>query len=242
MMMTKKILMISRLPVQSTRQFDLATQILDLIAEKKKTVLLFANTNFIVNCQFILKYCGDDSVILVNDGVGMDIAAKILHGEKFADNLNGTDFTPYLMRRSERPLRIFLLGGKPEILQKAISYVVEKLGQAVVGSCDGYDGLKNNLDIVDQINKAKTDIVLVAMGNPRQEQWIFAHRESMDASLLMGVGALFDFWAEGKPRAPELVQRLRLEWLYRLCHEPKRLLRRYTFDILVFLHQCFKYR
>lgn len=241
-MIVKKILMISQFPVQSTRQFDLATRILKLISEKKKTVLLFANTNFIVNCRFILKYCGDDSVILVNDGVGMDIAAKLLHGEKFVDNLNGTDFTPYLMKQTKRPLRVFLLGGKPEILPKAVSYVVEKLGQSVVGSCDGYDGLKNNLDIVDQINKAKTDIVLVAMGNPRQEQWIFAHRESMDASLLMGVGALFDFWAEGKPRAPVLIQRLRLEWLYRLCHEPKRLFRRYTFDILVFLRQCFKYR
>jgi len=58
----------------------------------------------------------------------------------------------------------------------------------------------------------------------------------------MGVGALFDFWAGDKPRAPKLVQRLRLEWLYRLALEPRRLFRRYTVDMVTFFMHCYKYR
>ena len=237
-----KKLLISQFTVQSTTRDDLATRILDRMAGHEKTVLLFANTNFIVNCRFVIEYSGEPSVILVNDGVGMDIAAKLLHGEKFADNLNGTDFTPYLMRQATRPLRVFLLGGKPDILEKAATYAKEVLGQTIAGKCDGYGGLKNAPDILDRINKSCPDILLVAMGNPMQEKWIFDHRHQIDARLFMGVGALFDFWAGGKPRAPAIVRRLRLEWLYRLCHEPKRLLRRYTLDIFVFLRQCFKYK
>jgi beta-1,4-glucosyltransferase len=134
-----------------------------------------------------------------------------------------------------------LLGGKSEVLDKAAYHLVHKLGQIVVGTCDGYDGIRR-ADLVETINATEPDVVLVAMGNPKQEQWILDHYQQINAKVFSGVGALFDFWAGDKPRAPAWVQKIRMEWFYRLCLEPKRLMKRYTFDILIFLMCCFKHR
>jgi beta-1,4-glucosyltransferase len=239
---SRDIIRISQFPVQSITRERLATSLLKEILNQNKCILLFANTNFIVNCRFVLEYNHDLSLNIVNDGVGLDIAARLLHGKKFEENLNGTDFTPFLFKTAPRPLRIFLLGGKPDVLEKASKYVNVTLGQIIVGKCDGYSGLNNTVDITCLINDANPDIVLVAMGNPLQERWIFAHRNDVNASLLIGVGALFDFWSGDKSRAPKIVQYLRFEWLYRLFLEPRRLLKRYTIDILIFFRDCYKYR
>lgn len=236
------ILSISQFPVLSTTADALAARLLDRLARGEQTTLFFANTNLVVKCRFLLAHANDPGLLLVNDGIGLDIAAKLLHGKRFAANLNGTDFTPLLLTRSSRPLKVYMVGGKPDVLARAVAHVEQRLGQQVVGSCDGYGGLRSAADIDQRINASGADVVLVAMGNPIQERWVLEHRGALRAGILMGVGALFDFWAGDKPRAPRLVQRLRLEWLFRLSLEPRRLLRRYTWDILVFLRMCFKYR
>ncbi|MBC7489102.1 MAG: WecB/TagA/CpsF family glycosyltransferase [Glaciimonas sp.] len=238
----QSIYRISQFPVLSITRHQLADHLLERIANHSKTALLFANTNFIVKCRFVLESFPDDDIVLVNDGIGMDIAAKLLLKRRFADNLNGTDFTPFLFGKAKVPLRVFLLGGRPEVTKRAAAHAKRVLGQDVVGFCDGYAGMRNVPDLVQKINEAKAQVVLVAMGNPMQEQWILDHRAALDANLLMGIGALFDFWSGDKQRAPAVVKRLRLEWLYRLYLEPRRLLRRYTWDIIIFLKQCFKYR
>lgn len=66
------------------------------------------------------------------------------------------------------------------------------------------------------------------------------HRDALNTNVMIGVGAFLDFLAGDKPRAPELIRKLRLEWFYRLCLEPTRLMRRYTLDIAVFLALCLK--
>ena len=240
-MLDEKSILVAEFSVKETTQDSLATNILQRMAAHKKSMLFFANTNFIVQCRPLLEEMRNEDVIIVNDGVGMDIAALLLHHKKFKSNLNGTDFTPYFFNQSKQPLRVFLLGGKACVLDKATQYLVRELGQIVVGSCDGYEGVKNS-NLIKQINIAKADVVLVAMGNPIQEQWILNHYRALDAQLIAGVGALFDFWAGDKPRAPTWIQNIRMEWFYRLCLEPKRLVKRYTIDVLVFLIFCFKYR
>jgi beta-1,4-glucosyltransferase len=231
-------LLIADFPVRDTTQKELASFLLTSLRNKEKVALFFANTNFIVQCRALLERMRDRSVTIVNDGIGMDLAATFFHGRRFKENLNGTDFTPYLFRYSTTPLRVYMIGGKPEVLAKASEYAHQRLSQRVVGVCDGYDGIKNTPDLIQHINQAKPDVILVALGNPIQEEWILDHRQSLDAGLVMGVGALFDFWAGDKSRAPKLVQKLHLEWLYRLALEPKRLMRRYTVDILVFFSHC----
>jgi len=235
-------LSIADFPVCDTTGQELVTLLLGALCEKRKLALFFANTNFIVKCRSLLERMRDRSVVIVNDGVGMDIAALLSHKRRFRENLNGTDFTPFLFQCAAAPLRVYMVGGRPDVLIKAAEHVHVRLGQQVVGGCDGYDGVKHAEGLIEDINQARPDLVLVAMGNPIQEQWILQHRQTLDAPLMMGVGALFDFWAGDKPRAPGIVQKLRLEWLYRLALEPRRLARRYTVDICVFLAHCHKYR
>lgn len=237
-----KVVPIAGFPVQEATPQDLAIHLLSVLRQHEKISLLFANSNFVVKCKALMNRMVNDSVLIVNDGIGVDIAAKCLHGQSFKANLNGTDFTPYLFRESARPLRVYLLGARPEIVKKAADYVEQELGQVVVGYCDGYSGKHNSPQIVDRINRSQAEVLLVALGNPLQEEWILNHRDALEVGVVTGVGALFDFWAGNKPRAPELIQRLRLEWLFRLCHEPRRLMRRYTLDMLVFFAQCFKHR
>lgn len=232
---------IADFPVCDMTQQELAALLLGAICEKRKLTLFFANTNFIVKCRSLLSRMRDRSVVIVNDGVGMDIAAALCHRRRFRDNLNGTDFTPFFFKCAAAPLRVYMVGSRPDVLLKAAEHVHVRLGQKVVGGCDGYDGVKDVDGLLADINQARPDIVLVAMGNPIQEAWILQNRQLLDAHLVMGVGALFDFWAGDKPRAPTMVQKLRLEWLYRLALEPRRLFRRYTIDIGVFLGHCYKY-
>ncbi len=82
-------------------------------------------------------------------------------------------------------------------------------------------------DDLARINRSGADIVWVALGSPRQERWMARHRAELDAPVLIGVGAAFDFLAGAKPQAPHWVQRSGLEWLFRLATEPRRLWRRY---------------
>jgi beta-1,4-glucosyltransferase len=242
-MNAENIIPIAGFPVVKTTAPVLSRYLLRTVRANQKATLFFANTNFIVQCRHLLDKIKRGAVTIVNDGVGMDIAAFLFRREAFKENLNGTDFIPQLFAGARMPMRVFMLGGKPAVLKKSADHVCNVLQQTVVGSCDGYDGMAlNHATLVESINRSQAEVVLVALGNPIQEEWILANREALDANVVVGVGALFDFWSGDKPRAPLLVQRVRLEWLYRLCLEPRRLLRRYTVDIMAFLVLCNKYR
>jgi beta-1,4-glucosyltransferase len=134
--------------------------------------------------------------------------------------------------------RVFLLGAKPGIAERAAKNMREHLNINVVGTRDGYAEMQDIDKVIADINTSEANVVIVAMGNPLQEKWILDHQDKLHANIFMGVGALIDFLAGDKPRAPGIIRKLRLEWLYRLSLEPTRLFRRYTIDIGVFLALC----
>ena len=217
----------------------LCDELLDAVESGRKRQVFFANTNFVVQCQPLRQRLRAESVRVVNDGIGMDLAAWLVHGRRFAENLNGTDFIPRMATRSRRPLRFFLLGARPGVAERAARHLESALGQEVAGTCDGYDGYARAGDgLVDSINASGADVVLVDFGNPAQETWILEHCDACDAPLMFGVGALLDFLSGNARRAPPWVRRLHLEWLYRLACEPRRLLRRYTWDLARFFRIC----
>jgi beta-1,4-glucosyltransferase len=236
-----KKLLLAGYSISSMPQVDLHSMLQNRLETSRKTVLLFANTNFVLKCKALQKWLNGEDVILVNDGIGLDIAAKLVHGQRYQANLNGTDFLPYLFKNLSQPRKIFLLGGKPGVAEKAASAITQSSAQLVVGCLDGYSKL-SPAEQCALINKSGADIVLVAMGNPLQENWIHANMAGINAQLFVGVGALFDFLSGGVRRAPQWVQRLRCEWFFRLCQEPSRLLRRYTVDIVQFLLVCLRHK
>ncbi len=226
--------------VFSTTSNDLCDVLQARIRVGRQTVLVFANTNFVLQCQPMRHWLNSDDVIIANDGIGMDIASLIQHGRRYRDNLNGTDFLPLLLKTLPATYKIFLLGGKPGVAERAGAAIELQTGQRVVGCANGYNTCDPS-ELCARINATGADIVLVAMGNPIQEKWIREHMGGLDARLLVSVGALFDFLSGGSRRAPKWVQRIRFEWLYRLGLEPRRMVRRYTIDIARFLWICMRH-
>ncbi|PXW94957.1 beta-1,4-glucosyltransferase [Sphaerotilus hippei] len=205
------------------------------LASRVSTALFFANTNLVVTGQGLLPQLRHETAaVVVNDGLGIDIGMAMRGHPKFAQNLNGTDFIPLLL--TEVPgLRVFLYGGQ-RLSVEGTARRIEAMGHQVVGCFDGYDS--QEAEVVEAIGRTRPDVILVALGNPRQEAWILDHMASLPPAVLVGVGALFDFMSGRMPRAPRWVRRLRMEWLYRLYREPRRLARRYTVDFVRFLVLC----
>ncbi len=172
--------------------------------------------------------------LCLNDGIGVDLASRLLYQTRFPENLNGTDFTPALLDQIARPLRIYLLGAKPGVVARVAQAMAARWPRhTVTGFRSGYFGSAEAAQVADAVRAAQPDLVLIAMGNPRQEQWADAFT-GFDG-VTMSVGAWFDFFAGEVPRAPALFRRLRVEWLFRLGLEPGRMWRRYLVGNAVFL-------
>lgn len=207
--------------------------------ERRKVRLFFANSNLVVQCRHLHARIAEQPVCIINDGIALEIAARLVHREGFKENLNGSDFIPRFCRGSPRPLRFFLIGSQPGIAERAARRLVEEFGQQIAGTCDGYAQFRQAEPALPaQVNASGADVVLVAFGNPLQEQWILDHGDEIEAPVMMGVGAFLEFLSGSTRRAPRWMRALRLEWLFRLSREPRRLLKRYSVDMLGFLWIC----
>ncbi len=173
---------------------------------------------------------------LLPDGAGLELAAK-LHGARFAANLNGTDLGPELARAlAARGLSLFLLGAAPGVAERAGAQL-QKLapGLQIVGTRDGFDGLRDTQAAIAAINASGADMVWMATGVPHQDLWLAEYVGELHARYVMGVGALFDFLSGRISRAPLWLRRARLEWLWRLGLEPRRMFARYILGNVSFL-------
>lgn len=229
--------------VRSLTRERLAEELLEALDSGHKRQVFFANTNFVVQCRPLRSRLRAPSVCVVNDGIGMELASILIYRRRFAENLNGTDFIPYLCTQRARPLRFFLFGARPGVAVEAARHLAGKLGQQVVGTCDGYAEYADAGEgLVEKINASGAEVVLVAFGNPRQEAWILDHCAASNAPVMFGVGALLDFLSGNARRAPSWVRTLHLEWLFRLLLEPRRLLKRYSWDMIRFFWICLRAR
>lgn len=172
------------------------------------------------------------------DGVGVDMASRLFYGSKFPANLNGTDFVPHLLRTSPKGLRIMLLGSRSGVVERAASQLRAQMPQHQVDVLHhGFFDEAQEAALLRRLEHDRPDVLLVALGNPLQEQWIARHCNSRNCGVAIGVGALFDFLAGEVRRAPAFVRRTRLEWLWRLMLEPARLFRRYVLGNPLFLYR-----
>lgn len=177
------------------------------------------------------------------DGFGVDIASRTLHGEAFPANLNGTDLIPALLVHIQRPLKVALIGARPDILADAVEkFQILTPWHAFHAVSDGYFEQSESAPVLDKLAALEPDITLVALGSPVQELWIDRHIDPCHGRAVFGVGALFDFVSGAVLRAPEAVRNRRLEWAWRLVQEPSRLWRRYILGNPVFLFHLFRYK
>jgi exopolysaccharide biosynthesis WecB/TagA/CpsF family protein len=220
--------------ISVARQREAIEFLLARLAARAPTRVAFANANLLTELSARPEGAKLlDGFLVLNDGIAVDLASLALYRSWFPDNLNGTDLIPALLAAAPPSTRVFLYGAKPEVVGEAAALVAERYGCVVSGAVDGFAGPAPDA-VARQAMEARPDIVLVALGNPLQEEWIAAHAATIGAPLAIGVGALFDFLAGAVPRAPVLMRRLRLEWLYRWAQEPGRLRRRYTISMAQF--------
>lgn len=219
--------------VFETRE-DVLKSLVRALKFRQKVSVAFANTN-LINCVQRTPELRDEleDFIVFNDGIGIDLACWFKFGRFFPENLNGTDLTPELLRECPGA-RVFLFGASQASVDGAAQFFEDKCDVSIVGAQHGY--IDDTSQVYKRMNDARADIVLVAMGNPKQEFWIAENRRRLNAPIAMGVGALFDFVSGEKKRAPEWIQKARLEWASRVLNEPQRLAKRYTTDMAYFFY------
>jgi N-acetylglucosaminyldiphosphoundecaprenol N-acetyl-beta-D-mannosaminyltransferase len=161
--------------------------------------------------------------LVLADGVGVVWAARVL-GRPVPERVAGADLVEALLAEgSRRGWRFFLLGGKPGVAEAAGANVKQRApGVVIAGTEHGYFGPADEDRLIRSINDAHADILLVGLGAPKQEKWIWRNRERISAGVCIGVGGTLDVLAGVVRRAPPALQRAGLEWLYRLVTQPSR--------------------
>lgn len=180
------------------------------------------------------------SNLVFADGIGMRIAGRCL-GVPIVDNVNGTDLFPQLLTAAATSgLRVFLLGGRPGIAAAVQSWIERNYPHVtVVGAEHGYLRVEEEDDVIKRIAASDAQLLLVAFGAPRQEEWIQRNRARLGVSVAIGVGGLFDYYSGRIPRAPLIMRKCGLEWCWRWYQEPRRLARRYLLGNPLFLFRVF---
>lgn len=208
----------------------------EIIKNPKVKIISFVNQNAI-NIAYLDSRFFEiilNSELLFRDGIGVKIAC-IINKLKFGLNMNGTDFIPLILEKYKKK-KIAIIGGDITVINKFYKKFSSDYNIILY-----LDGFKNFESYIKKINLTKPDILLLAMGMPKQEflaKFIkdnYAHK-----LLIINGGAILDFMTGKIKRSPKIFSKLGLEWLVRLYFEPKRLFKRYVLGIPLYFYRIFK--
>lgn len=160
--------------------------------------------------------------LVLPDGIGVVYSAKIL-GTPLKERVPGIEFAEAMLSAlNDMGGRLYLLGAKPGVAEQAGENLKKRYPDLLLcGTHDGY--FQTDGPVVDQIRAARADVVFVCLGAPKQERWMAQYGPETGAHLMVGLGGVLDVYAGHVKRAPEIWQKLGLEWCYRLLHQPSRL-------------------
>lgn len=160
--------------------------------------------------------------LVLPDGIGVVYSARIL-GTPLSERVPGIDFASGLLSRlAQKGGSVYLFGAKPGVAEKAAENMAAQFpGLAVAGTHNGY--FDSDAEIIADINAKKPDFLFVCLGSPKQEKWMKANAGKLDVGVMAGLGGCLDVFAGSVDRAPEKMQKMGLEWLYRLYKEPARI-------------------
>lgn len=193
---------------------------------KRPHLVATANAEMVMQAQqdFELANILKIADLVVPDGAGVVWAAR-QKGQTVPERVAGFDLAQKLFALSAiKGYRLFFLGSSPEVIHKAKDKA-EKLyeGIKVVGTHHGFFTKADEANIIQQIRQKQPDILFVALGVPKQEKWIYRHLMELQIPVSIGVGGTFDVMAGVMKRAPLWMQKLNLEWSYRLIKQPQRI-------------------
>lgn len=225
---------ISGVPVDCIGWDNALEQIDALIARGTPSAIFAVNPEKIVQCgrDPRLKKVLEGAGLLIPDGIGAVLAARLLHRARIA-RVPGCELMPALCAHAAaRGFSVFLFGGAPGVAEAAAAELARRNpGLVVAGTQHGYVDGEGQARLVARINALKPDLLFVALGSPKQEFWIAETLGKLDIKLCQAVGGTFDVLAGRVKRAPRAFRALQLEWFYRLASQPRRALRQTSLPI-----------
>lgn len=239
----RKLILILGIPIDDLTMAEALDRVGEMVANGRSTGR--SHQIATVNADFVVKALHDPELrgilqeadLSTADGMPLVWGARSL-GLHLEGRVTGADMVPALAERAaQKGYSLYFLGAAPGVAAQAAEILQTRhpnLKIAGVLSPPKGDVLDMDPTILDAVRAAHPDILLVAFGNPKQEKWIAMHRHDLPVPVMIGVGGTFDFIAGRIRRAPAWMQRVGLEWLFRLINEPHRLWKRYVVDIAGF--------
>lgn len=211
----------------------LACQLIEQwIMERRKTYICIAPVSTIVDCQGDTEYRKiiNNAGMVTPDGMPLVWIGKLL-GKKIQRTYGPDLLLTFCQLSQAKGYRHYFYGGNSQINQRLLENLRNRFhGIKIAGDFAPpfrEAGKLEGEDILQRINDAAPDVLWVGLGSPKQDYWMYRHRDKLQVPVMVGVGAAFDFIAGTKPHAPVWMRNSGLEWLFRLCCEPRRLWKRY---------------
>lgn len=209
------------------------------LQQQQKCFVVTANPEIVMKARedVLYKEMIQSADYIVPDGAGVLLAAQIMK-QPLEERIAGFDLMLDLLRfADEQELSCYFLGAEPDVNDQAVLEVKQRFPHVkIAGHQHGF--FKDEDEVTKAVKESNPDIILVALGFPRQEEWITKHMVDFDKGVFMGVGGSFDVLSGKVKRAPDRWIKYNLEWLYRILQQPfrvKRILKVFEFIMRVFL-------
>lgn len=216
------------IPVDCVTEETALTAVDRLLDRGRPSAIFAMNPEKVMHClkNGKLRRAIQDADLLIPDGIGIVMAARLLGGNRLA-RVPGCELMPALCGvAAERGLSVFLLGAAPGVAARAGAELTRRFPQLRIVGCEhGQDVEARTGGIVEAINAARPDFLFVALGSPRQELWIADNLPRLEVKVCQAVGGTFDVLAGDTKRAPKLFRMAHLEWFYRPASQPTRIRR-----------------
>ena len=220
-----------------------------LIKKDKNAYVVTPNVDHIVKLETDkeLQEVYKDADLILTDGKPLIWISKF-YKTPIKEKISGSDLFPLLCEMAaEKGYNMFFLGAGEGVANKAAQNLTNKFPKLnIVGTYSppfGFEKDKKEIEkIINMVNKANTQILIVGLGCPKQEKFIHKYRKELNVPISLGLGASLDFEAGNIKRAPKWMSDNGLEWLYRLSKEPKRMFKRYIVDDVKIFKLMFKYK
>ena len=188
-------------------------------------LIVTPNSEIVINAgkNKDLQYAIEQASLVIPDGIGIVYASRILK-HPLKERVTGIDFLGKALEHlAKTGGSVFLFGSKPGIAERAGANMQAAYpGLVVAGARNGYFSPQEEEEILEEINRARPDLLCVALGSPKQELFVLKYQKRLQVKAAIGVGGSLDVWSGELKRAPEFYRRHGLEWLYRLMQEPSR--------------------
>jgi len=228
--------------------YNIFTDQLEAIDLKKKKIINTINPHSYITAKsdLVFRKALHDSDILIPDGSGIVLAAKQINNQSI-EKIAGADLHQFLLSKmNEKSGKVFYMGASQNTLNKIEERVHKEYPNIIVESYSPPFKEKfsqeDNEIIINKINNFNPEVLFIGMTAPKQEKWLYEHKDKLNFKIASSIGAVFDFYAGTIERPSEFWINLHLEWLPRLLKEPKRLWRRNFVSTPLFLVDMLLYK